>query len=55
MGEDIEAGALVRLMPEYRSVELGIYAIYPSRKHLAPKVRAMVDFLAERFDRIAFV
>ncbi len=49
VGKDIESGALVQLMPEYRSVELGIYAVYPSRKHLAPKVRAMIDFLAGRF------
>jgi DNA-binding transcriptional LysR family regulator len=27
------------------SPELGIYAIYPSRKHLSPKVRTFVDFL----------
>ena len=25
-------GQLVELLPEYRSIELGIYAIYPTRK-----------------------
>lgn len=39
---------LVELMPEFRAAELGIYAVYPSRRHLLPRVRAMVDFLAER-------
>ncbi|MBM2853350.1 MAG: LysR family transcriptional regulator, partial [Steroidobacteraceae bacterium] len=34
--------------PEYRSIELGIYAVYPTRKHVAPKVRALVDFLYEK-------
>lgn len=48
VGPDLAAGALVELMPAYRSIELGIYAIYPTRKHLAPKVRALLDFLAER-------
>ena len=27
----------------------GIYGIYPSRKFVLPKVRALVDFLAEAF------
>lgn len=48
VGDDLEAGTLVELMPEYRSLELGIYAIYPSRKHLPPKLRALVEFLRER-------
>jgi DNA-binding transcriptional LysR family regulator len=26
-------------------VELGVYAVYPSRKHLSAKVRTFVDFL----------
>jgi DNA-binding transcriptional LysR family regulator len=49
IGEDIKAGRLVRLMPEYRSVELGIYAVYPSRKQLPLKVRCLIDFLSEAF------
>ena len=42
-------GQLVELLPEYRSIELGIYAIYPTRKHVALKVRALIDFLAQQF------
>ncbi|MDW5441590.1 LysR family transcriptional regulator [Polaromonas sp. SM01] len=49
VGEDLAAGTLVELMPEFRSIELGIYAIYPTRKHVSPKVRALIDFLAEHF------
>ena len=49
IGADLAAGALVELMPEFRSIELGIYAIYPTRKHVAPKVRALIEFLAQRF------
>ena len=49
VGQDLAAGTLVELMPAYRSIELGIYAIYPSRKYVAPKVRALVDFLASHF------
>ena len=49
VNDDLVAGTLVELMPEYRSVELGIYAVYPTRKQVTPKVRALIDFLAERF------
>lgn len=47
VGEDLAAGRLVEVMPGYRSIELGVYAVYPSRKHLAPKIRSLIDFLAD--------
>ncbi|MRD46641.1 LysR family transcriptional regulator [Caenimonas koreensis DSM 17982] len=43
---DLESGALVEVLPQYKSLELGIYAVYPTRKHLSPKVRALIDYLA---------
>lgn len=49
VGPDLNAGTLVELMPEYRSIELGIYALYPTRKHVSPKVRLLIDFLVESF------
>ncbi|MDB5742518.1 MAG: transcriptional regulator, LysR family [Polaromonas sp.] len=55
IGDDLAAGTLVELMPRFRSIELGIYALYPTRKHVAPKVRALVDFLAEHFERVRSV
>lgn len=45
---DLAAGRLVRILPEWQSGELGVYAVYPSRKHLSAKVRTFVDFLAQR-------
>ena len=51
VGNDLAAGTLVELMPEFRSIELGIYAIYPTRKHVAPKVRALIDFLAVHIEQ----
>ncbi len=44
----LESGDLVQVLPDYRSLELGIYAVYPTRKFLLPKVRVLVDFLAEK-------
>ena len=43
----LTSGALAEVLPEYRSIELGVYALYPSRKHLTPKVRALIDFLVD--------
>ena len=48
VGPHLAAGELVEVLPQYRSIELGVYAVYPSRKHLPPKVRALIDFLVER-------
>ena len=47
--DDLESGALMPLMPEYRSVEFAINAIYPSRHHLSVKVRMFIDLLTARF------
>lgn len=52
VGDDLAAGTLVELMPDYRSIELGIYAVYPTRKHVPPKVRALIDFLAQHFAQV---
>jgi DNA-binding transcriptional LysR family regulator len=49
VGEDLRRKRLVELMPEFRATELGVYAVYPTRRYLLPRVRAMVDFLAESF------
>jgi DNA-binding transcriptional LysR family regulator len=51
VGADIASGALVELMPQYRSIELGVYAMYPTRKHVSPKVRLLIDFLVEWFHK----
>lgn len=49
VGADLVAGTLVEVLPAYHSIELDVYAVYPSRKFLAPKVRLLIDFLVEAF------
>jgi len=49
VGPLIAAGKLVVLMPDWKPPELGIYAVYPQTQHVAPKVRAFVDFLVGHF------
>jgi DNA-binding transcriptional LysR family regulator len=47
--EALRSGALVRLLPDYEAVELGIYAVYASRRQLPLKLRYLIDFLVESF------
>jgi len=49
VGPDLQAGTLVQVLEDFVPQQIGIYAVYPHARHLSPKVRAFVDFLAERF------
>lgn len=48
-GPSIRDGRVKQLLNTYEDKPLGIYAVYPPAKHLAIKVRALVDYLAEHF------
>lgn len=53
VGADLRAGRLVAVLEGHDVVpDVGIHAVYPSRRHLAAKVRAFVDFLVERFSPV---
>jgi len=47
--DDLRAGRLQALLPDYAIADTGIYALMPQRRLVPPRVRAFVDFLAERF------
>lgn len=49
VGADVQASALVSLLPEFVPTDSAIHAVYPHTRHLSPKVRAFIDFLAERY------
>lgn len=49
IADELADGRLVQVLPAWQAVELGIYAVYPSRKFVLPKVRALVNFLAGAF------
>jgi DNA-binding transcriptional LysR family regulator len=46
-GPALLSGDLVRVLPAYEFEPTAIFAVYPSARQLSPKVRAVVDFLAE--------
>jgi DNA-binding transcriptional LysR family regulator len=45
--DDVEAGRLERVLPEYASETLPAYLVYPSKRHLALRTRAVIDFLID--------
>jgi DNA-binding transcriptional LysR family regulator len=47
--EALRERKLVRILTDWETDELGVFAVYPNRKFLPPKVRNFIDFLVERF------
>jgi len=47
VAEDIQAGRLLDLLPQWRPKRWIVHAIFPSRRGLLPSVRMLVDFIAE--------
>lgn len=45
---DVEAGRLVRVLPQWEREPLQLYALYASRLSASPKVSAFLSFLRER-------
>ena len=48
----LACGALQAVLPDWVLPTMRIDALYPSRKNLSPAVRALVDFLVQRFARV---
>lgn len=48
VADDLRAGRLYSLLPDYPSDRNHGYVIYPSRRHLAPRTRVVIDFLVEQ-------
>ena len=46
--QHIQSGELVTLLDSYRAPDEGIWAVYPQNRHLSPKIRLLVDYLAEQ-------
>lgn len=48
--DEIASGRLAVILADFEPKLLPTQAVYPSRRFLAPKVRAMIDFLAHEFE-----
>ncbi len=47
--KQIEKGELVPVMTDYTVPSINAYAVYPQTRHLSQRVRALIDFLTDRF------
>ena len=49
VGEDISAGRLIVVLPDFPPLGYGIYALYPHSRFVPARVRFFIDFLAEKY------
>ncbi len=49
VGDAVRSGQLIRILTDWQTEELAVYAVYASARHLSSKVRRFVDDLAARF------
>jgi DNA-binding transcriptional LysR family regulator len=47
--DQLADGSLVRVLPAWAPRREIIHAVFPSRRGLLPSVRALIDYLAQRF------
>lgn len=49
VADDLVAGRLVPVLADWQPEPTAIWAVFPQRRHLPPRVSACIDFLATRF------
>jgi DNA-binding transcriptional LysR family regulator len=49
LGDDMVAGRVVRVLPDYQINKVAVRLVYPSRRLLSAKVRSFVDFMMAQF------
>lgn len=47
--QEIKQGTLHQVLPQHKTLEFGLFAIYPHRQYLSKKVRCFIDFLFKEF------
>ena len=47
LGNKLETGELVSLFDDYQPLEINVYLVYASRKHMAAKVRSFIDYVMD--------
>lgn len=49
---ELSDGRLVRVLPDWAPRREIIHAVFPTRRGLLPSVRALIDFMAQRFEAV---
>jgi DNA-binding transcriptional LysR family regulator len=50
--EDVAAGRLIQLLPDYTTQETPVHAVYPHGRLLSAKTRTFIDFIAARCNHV---
>jgi DNA-binding transcriptional LysR family regulator len=53
VADDLSAGRLIRLLPDFKTQETPVYAVYPHSHFLSAKTRTFIDFLTARFAHLS--
>ncbi|VFR32326.1 Transcriptional regulator, LysR family [plant metagenome] len=52
VAEDLASGRLVNVLPAYRHDQGGVWAVYPSKRHLSLAAKALTEFVVEEIARM---
>jgi LysR family transcriptional activator of dmlA len=52
VADDLVTGRLVQILPEYRSAEMELYAVFAPGRPVPPRIRLFVDHLVRSFGRL---
>lgn len=55
VADDLAAGTLVRLLPEYEPAPLPVQLVVPSARHMAPRLRAFLDHAVDALGQLAVI
>jgi DNA-binding transcriptional LysR family regulator len=47
--DDIRAGRLVRILPDWHAEEVSVHLVFATNRGIVPAVRVLIDYLAEHF------
>ncbi len=54
VGQDLKEGTLTSVLDAWQAPPMGIYAVFPQRRHLPLRVRLFIDLLKENYGRASY-
>ena len=54
VGQDLKEGRLTSVLDAWQAPPMGIYAVFPQRRHLPLRVRLFIDLLKETYSRASY-
>ena len=55
VADDLEAGSLIRLLPDYETAPLPVQLVVTSTRHMAPRVRAFLDHAVAQLSTLSVI